>query len=90
MRIYTKVTDSRITDNNDPDKPVDFVSQSADRLTETEADMLNPAKNGVNASYTQTTFFAQRIRKRHGQRLWMEIIWLCSGRGPASLLYGQR
>ena len=32
-----------ITDNNDPDTPVDFVSQTADRLTETEADMLTPA-----------------------------------------------
>jgi conjugative coupling factor TraD (TOL family) len=43
VRIYTKVAESRITDNNDPDTPVDFVSQSADRLTETETDMLSPA-----------------------------------------------
>lgn len=43
VRIYTKVAESRITDNNDPDTPVDFVSQTADRLTETEADMLTPA-----------------------------------------------
>ena len=43
VRIYTKVAESRITDNNDPDTPVDFISQTADRLTETEADMLTPA-----------------------------------------------
>ena len=43
VRIYTKLAESRTTDNNDPDTPVDFVSQTADRLTETDADMLTPA-----------------------------------------------
>lgn len=43
VRIYTKVAESRITDNNDPDTPVDFVSQNADRVTEVETELLTPA-----------------------------------------------
>jgi type IV secretory pathway TraG/TraD family ATPase VirD4 len=43
VRVYTKIAESRTTDNNDPDSPVDFVSQNADRLSETEVDMLMPA-----------------------------------------------
>ena len=43
VRVYTKITESRATDNNDPDTPVDFVSQNADRLVETELEMLRPA-----------------------------------------------
>ncbi len=45
VRVFTKVAESRTTDNNDPQSPVDFVSQNADRLTETEMEMemLTPA-----------------------------------------------
>ncbi|WP_127476738.1 type IV conjugative transfer system coupling protein TraD [Sulfurivermis fontis] len=43
VRVYTKVAESRTTDNNDPNSPVDFTSQNADRLTETEVEMLTPA-----------------------------------------------
>jgi hypothetical protein len=43
VRVFTKVAESRTTDNNDPDSPVDFVSQNADRLAETEMEMLTPA-----------------------------------------------
>lgn len=43
VRVYTKIAESRTTDNNDPDSPVDFTSQNADRLSETEVDMLMPA-----------------------------------------------
>ena len=43
VRVYTKIAESRTTDNNDPDSPVDFVSQNADRLSETDVEMLLPA-----------------------------------------------
>ncbi len=43
VRVYTKVAESRTTDNNDPDTTVDFVSQNSDRLTEVETEMLTPA-----------------------------------------------
>jgi len=43
VRLYTKVAESRTTDNNDPDTEVDFVSQNADRLSEQDADMVTPA-----------------------------------------------
>jgi conjugative coupling factor TraD (TOL family) len=43
VRVFTKIAESRTTDNNDPDNPVDFISQNADRLSETEVDMLMPA-----------------------------------------------
>ncbi len=43
VRLYTKIAESRTTDNNDPDTEVDFVSQNADRLSEQDADMVNPA-----------------------------------------------
>lgn len=32
-----------MTDNNEPETSVDFTSQNADRLMETEAQMLSPA-----------------------------------------------
>ncbi len=43
VRLYTKVQESRATDNNDPDTEVDFVSQNADKLSEQDADMVTPA-----------------------------------------------
>jgi conjugative coupling factor TraD (TOL family) len=43
VRLYTKVAESRTTDNNDPDTEVDFVSQNSDRLSEQDADMVTPA-----------------------------------------------
>lgn len=43
VRVYTKVAESRTTDNNDPDTTVDFVSQNADRLTEVETETLMSA-----------------------------------------------
>ncbi|NNE62913.1 MAG: TraM recognition domain-containing protein, partial [Gammaproteobacteria bacterium] len=43
VRLFTKVAESRATDNNDPDTEVDFVSQNADRLSEQDADMIAPA-----------------------------------------------
>lgn len=43
VRLYTKVAESRTTDNNDPDTEIDFVSQNADRLSEQDADMVTPA-----------------------------------------------
>jgi conjugative coupling factor TraD (TOL family) len=43
VRLYTKIAESRTTDNNDPDTEIDFVSQNADRLSEQDADMITPA-----------------------------------------------
>lgn len=43
VRVYQKVIQSSVTDNNDPDSPVDFVSQNTDRRDENDADMLIPA-----------------------------------------------
>jgi hypothetical protein len=43
VRLVTKLAETRVTDDNDPSSPVDFVSQNADRLTEIESDMLTPA-----------------------------------------------
>lgn len=43
VSVYKKVIQSSVTDNNDPDTPVDFTSSHADRLDETEVDMLTPA-----------------------------------------------
>jgi conjugative coupling factor TraD (SXT/TOL subfamily) len=43
VRLYTKVAESRTTDNNDPGTEIDFVSQNADRLSEQDADMVSPA-----------------------------------------------
>jgi conjugal transfer pilus assembly protein TraD len=43
VRLYTKVPESRVTDNVDPSTSIDFVSQSTDRLQETETDILTPA-----------------------------------------------
>lgn len=43
VSVYKKVIQSSVTDNNDPDTMVDFTSSHADRLDETEVDMLTPA-----------------------------------------------
>ncbi|NNE61812.1 MAG: type IV conjugative transfer system coupling protein TraD [Woeseia sp.] len=43
VRVFTKTAESRVTDNNEPDTPVDFISQNADRLMETDTEMLMPA-----------------------------------------------
>lgn len=43
VRLYTKVAESRFTDNNDPDTEVDYVSQNSDRVSEQDADMVTPA-----------------------------------------------
>lgn len=43
VRVFTKLAESRTTDDNDPDTPTDFTSANADRVTEVEADMLQPA-----------------------------------------------
>lgn len=43
VRLFTKIAETRVTDDNNPDSPTDFVSQNADRLAEEEADMLRPA-----------------------------------------------
>ncbi|MBL7000385.1 MAG: type IV conjugative transfer system coupling protein TraD [Gammaproteobacteria bacterium] len=43
VRLYTKVAESRTTDNNDPGTEIDFVSQNSDRLSEQDADMVSPA-----------------------------------------------
>jgi hypothetical protein len=42
-RIFTKVAETRVTDDNNPESPTDFVSQNADRIGEEEADMLRTA-----------------------------------------------
>ena len=42
-RIFTKVAETRVTDDNNPESPTDFVSQNADRISEEEADMLRTA-----------------------------------------------
>ena len=43
VRVLTKTAESRVTDNNDPDTPVDFTSTNADRVTETDTETLMPA-----------------------------------------------
>ena len=43
VRVFTKTAESRVTDNNEPDTTVDFVSQNSDRLVETDTEMLMPA-----------------------------------------------
>jgi conjugative coupling factor TraD (SXT/TOL subfamily) len=43
VRVFTKTAESRVTDNNEPDTPVDFIAQNADRLMETDTEMLMPA-----------------------------------------------
>lgn len=43
VRIYTRVAETRVTDDNNPESPTDFVSQNADRITDEEAEMLLPA-----------------------------------------------
>jgi type IV secretory pathway TraG/TraD family ATPase VirD4 len=42
-RIFTKVAETRVTDDNNPESPTDFVSQNADRIGEEEADLLRTA-----------------------------------------------
>ena len=43
VRVYTKTTDSRVTDDNNPDTDTDFVSQNADRNSEQETEIITPA-----------------------------------------------
>ena len=43
VRLYTKVAESRATDNNDPGTEIDFVSQNADKVSEQDADMISAA-----------------------------------------------
>lgn len=43
VRVYTKLAESRSTDDNDPETLTDFTSANADRVTEVEAEMLQPA-----------------------------------------------
>ena len=43
VRIYSRVAETRVTDDNNPESPTDFVSQNADRITDEEAEMLLPA-----------------------------------------------
>lgn len=43
VRVYTKLIESRTTDDNDPDTPTDFTSANADRLAEVETELLRPA-----------------------------------------------
>lgn len=43
VRVFTKTAESRVTDNNDPDTPVDFTSTNADRLVESDTELLMPA-----------------------------------------------
>lgn len=43
VRVYTKLAESRSTDDNDPETATDFTSANADRVTEVEAEMLQPA-----------------------------------------------
>lgn len=44
VRAYTKLPETRTTDNNDPDSPVDFASQYLDKIAEDpEAEMLSAA-----------------------------------------------
>ena len=43
VRVYTKLAESRTTDDNDPETATDFTSANSDRVTEVEADMLQPA-----------------------------------------------
>lgn len=44
VRVFTKTAESRVMDNNDPETGVDFTSQNADRVMETDAEMLMPAE----------------------------------------------
>ncbi len=43
VRVFTKTAESRVTDNNELETSVDFTSQNADRVMETETEMLQPA-----------------------------------------------
>jgi conjugative coupling factor TraD (TOL family) len=43
VRIYSRVAETRVTDDNNPESPTDFISQNADRITDEEAEMLLPA-----------------------------------------------
>ncbi len=43
VRVFSKITESRATDNNDPRTPVDFTSQNADRHSEKEIELVQPA-----------------------------------------------
>lgn len=43
VRVFTKIAATRVTDDNNPESPTDFISQNEDRLAEEETDMLRPA-----------------------------------------------
>lgn len=43
VRVFTKTAESRVTDNYDPDTPVDFTSTNADRVVESNTELLMPA-----------------------------------------------
>jgi Type IV secretion-system coupling protein DNA-binding domain. len=43
IRVYTQVAESRVTDDNNPESHTDFVSANADRVSETETDLLTPS-----------------------------------------------
>jgi len=43
VRVFTKIAESRTTDDNHPESPTDFVSANADRLSEVDAEMLQPS-----------------------------------------------
>lgn len=43
VRLYSRVAETRVTDDNNPESPTDFISQNADRITDEEAEMLLPA-----------------------------------------------
>ena len=43
VSVYKKMPESRVTDNNDPDTSIDFVSQNSDRFSETDEEMITPA-----------------------------------------------
>lgn len=43
VRVFTRTAESRVTDNNDPDTPVDFTATNADRVMESDTELLMPA-----------------------------------------------
>ena len=43
VRIYRQLAESRVTDDNHPESPTDFISQNSDRVSDEEAEMLRPA-----------------------------------------------
>jgi hypothetical protein len=43
VRVLTKTAEFRVTDNNDLDTPVNFTSTNADRVMESDTELLMPA-----------------------------------------------